>query len=176
MSDNIISIRKVYRDPLFDRTLEDLRLQGGYGAVAASKADEFVGSLLGITGGRDRFRFTRRGEYRIRNCRKVDLGCGYRIVSIQKGEWLVLLYIGTHDDCFRWIERHRTAEYDLDGVPAEAWTEAMPQPSAGRATRRTKTDEDHFTDAYEAALLERVDDTVLRKVFSGLTGCGPEGS
>jgi hypothetical protein len=174
MSDEIISIRKVYRDPLFDRTLEDLRSQGGYGAVAASKADEFIGNLLGRRGGRDQFRFTRKGENRIRNCRKVDLGCGYRIVSIQKGERLVLLYIGTHDDCFRWIGRYRTAEYDLDGVPTEAWVDAVPRHFVDRAVWIPKSEEDRFSEACEKALQDRIDDAMLRKVFSGLTTRGPE--
>ncbi len=169
------TIAKFYRDPVFDRTLVDLRAKGGYAAVAAGKADELAGLLSGRPGARrGKFRFTRRGEYRIRNCRKVDLGCGYRIVCIQKDGRLVLVYIGTHDDCFRWIERHRTAEYDLDAVPEEGWAEAAPDSAGTLALEHGGTDEDHFAEAYEAALMERVDDAMLRKVFSGLIVRGSE--
>ena len=163
-------LRSFYRDPLFDRTLAELRAQGGYAAVAADKAEEFIGILIGTNpaDGRARFRFTRKGEYRIKNCRKVDLGCGYRIVCIRKDQRLILLYIGTHDDCFRWIERHRTAEYDLDSVAEDAWMKV----SDGRHDERTERDEvheeDRFAEEYEASLMDRLDDAALRRVFSGL--------
>jgi hypothetical protein len=160
------SIEKIHRDPLFDRTLQDLRARGGYCAVAAAKAETFIDLLVGRSGGvsRERFRFTRNGEYRIKNCRKVDLGCGYRIVCIQKDRRLALLYIGTHDDCFRWIERHRTAEYDLNGVDDEAWMDvASVLPQAPWVA-----DVDSLSEEYEENLMKRIDDSVLRKVFSGL--------
>jgi len=163
-------LRSLYRDPLFDRTLAELRAQGGYAAVAADKAEVFIDLLIGtnLSGGRHRFRFTRKGEYRIRNCRKVDLGCGYRIVCIQKDQRLVLIYIGTHDDCFRWIDRHRTAEYDLDGVSADAWVPIR----TGRPGELPKggqiCEENRFAEEYEDSLMDRIDDAVLRQVFSGL--------
>jgi hypothetical protein len=164
------SITKLFRDPLFDRTIGELRAKGGYAAEAAAKADEFIASVRTGRGegGRKKFRFTRNGEHRIRNCRKVDLGCGYRIVCVQKDGRLVLLYIGTHDDCFRWIERRRTAEYDLHGVPEEAWLAIGPDRPADGMAGGTETEEARFCDAYEAALMERIDDAVLRRVFAGL--------
>jgi len=165
-----VSIKSVYRDPLFDRTLEELRSKGGYGAVAAGKADAFLAVLCGGAGAgvRDNFRFTRKGEYRIRNCRKVDLGCGYRIVCIQKDQRLVLLYIGTHDDCFRWIERHRTAEYDLDAVTSDAWIPTAEPERTRRRPDAMDADKDRLTEAYEEELMKRIDDGILRKVFAGL--------
>jgi hypothetical protein len=170
MLDEVKTINQIYRDPLFVRTLEEVRSQGGYGAVAAAKADEFLAVVLSGRGdgGRERFRFTRKGEYRIRNCRKVDLGCGYRIVCIQKDQRIVLLYIGTHDDCFRWIERHRTAEYDLDDVLEDAWVTVPAGRPAGPQPQGPKGSEEHIADEYEEALMSRIDDSVLRRVFAGI--------
>lgn len=163
-------LRMFYRDPLFDRALAELRAQGGYAAVAADKAEEFISILAGTNSsyGRVRFRFTRKGEYRIKNCRKVDLGCGYRIVCIQKDQRLVLLYIGTHDDCFRWIERRRTAEYDLDSVAESAWIGVCAALPVEPASRKKMSDKDRFAEEYEASLMNQLDEAVLRKVFSGL--------
>jgi hypothetical protein len=170
MSHNTESIKQLYRDPLFDRTLEELRSRGGYAAVASGKADAFIAALRGGAGigDRDQFRFTRKGEYRIKNCRKVDLGCGYRIVCIQKDQRLVLLYIGTHDDCFRWIERHRTAEYDLASVAVNAWTDVGEVSPVEPPSHKKVSEEDRFAEEYEASLMYKLDDAVLRKVFSGL--------
>jgi hypothetical protein len=170
MSQDTESIRKLYCDPLFDSTLEELRSKGGYAAVAAGKANVFIAVLRGnvAAGERDKFRFTRKGEYRIRNCRKVDLGCGYRIVCIQKDQRLVLLYIGTHDDCFRWIERHRTAEYDMECVAENAWIDVGRVLPAEPTSRRKVSEEDRFAEEYDASLMGQLDDAVLRKVFCGL--------
>jgi hypothetical protein len=163
-------LRSFYRDPLFDRTLAELGAQGGSAAIAADKAEEFICILSGTNpaNGRARFRFTRKGEYRIRNCRKVDLGCGYRIVCIQKDQRLVLLYIGMHDDCFRWIERHRMAEYDLDGVAEDGWVKVGADQSGKLQQGEQICDEDRFANAYEARFMDQIDDTVLRHVFFGL--------
>ena len=162
-------LRSFYRDPLFDRTLSELRAVGGYAAVAADKAEEFIGILTGTNraDGRARFRFTRKGEYRIKNCRKVDLGCGYRIVCIQKDQRLVLLSIGTHDDCFRWIERHRTSEYGLESVAESSWIDVGGVRTVEPLSREL-TCNDHFAEEYEASLMDQLDDAALRKVFSGL--------
>lgn len=170
MSEEIDAIRKIHQDPLFNETLEVLRSKGGYAAVAAAKAEGFIVSLLGGRDGndRERFRFTRNGEHRIKNCRKVDLGCGYRIVCIQKGQRLALLYIGTHDDCFRWIDRHRTAEYDLDGVAEDAWKNTNIRLSRLSAVEDEENEKESFADAFEASLDERIDDAVLRKIFAGI--------
>jgi hypothetical protein len=167
---DIESVRKFHRDPLFDRTLQELRAKGGYATVAAAKAEEFIELLSGNgdSSGRHKFRFTRKGEYRIRNCRKVDLGCGYRIICIQKDQRLVLMYIGTHDDSFRWIDRHRTAEYDLDAIAGDAWIPVAVPAETQHRHDNVVTDEDRFAEAYEEALLSRVDDAVLRNVFAGV--------
>jgi hypothetical protein len=159
----------LYQDPAFLRSLEDLKAQGGYAAVAAAKAGDLITTLTGANpGGRAKFHFTRKGEYRIRNCRKVDLGCGYRIVCIRKGQRLVLLYIGTHDDCFRWIERRRTAEYDLNAVPVDAWTSVPATVPDDPSEQETAEGPERYMEEYEDALMERIDDTVLRRVFAGI--------
>jgi hypothetical protein len=170
MSHETESIKKIYRDPLFERTLQELRSKGGYAAVAAGKADAFLALLSGGAGSgdRDKFRFTRNGEYRIKNCRKLDLGCGYRIVCIQKDQRLVLLYVGTHDDCFRWIERRRTAEYDLESVAEDAWMQVGDSRLAESKSRERVCEEDRFAEEYETSLIGQLDDDVLRKVFAGI--------
>lgn len=44
------TIKKVYCDPLFERTLKELRSKGGYAAVAARKAEAFIAVLCGGAG------------------------------------------------------------------------------------------------------------------------------
>ena len=52
-------LRSFYRDPLFDKTLAELRAQGGYAAVASVKAEELIGILTGTNPADGRARFAR---------------------------------------------------------------------------------------------------------------------
>lgn len=164
----------LYRDAFFDKSLEDLRAMGGEAFIIARKVDEFVDLLLNPDhkGNREKFRFTRNKEARIKNCKKVDLGCGYRLVCIKKDGHLALLYLGTHDDCFRWIERNRGMTYDFHAsskvtpVIHESTVCQENIPAAVLAEQRV-------VEEYEARFMSRLDDTILRKIFSGLCGMQP---
>ncbi len=159
----------LYRGPLFDKCLEDLRAKGGECLIAARKADEFIDILLhqDRRGDREKFRFTRNGEARIKHCKKVDLGCGYRIVCIKKDAHLALIYMGTHDDCFRWIERNRGMKYDI-GARKGAIRIERGDRIAEESTARDIVEEQRMFREYEEALTDRLSDDVLRRVFYGL--------
>jgi hypothetical protein len=162
-------IFSIHRTTLFDRCLEDLRTKGGTAESAAKKAVDFINAVSGREDRkvREKFSFTRHGEARIRNCRKVDLGCGYRLVCLLKDGHFVLLYAGSHDDCSRWLMRNRRMTFELKEAaqPVSVVREQLPReevvPIVGGQ-------EGNIADAYEAELMSRIDDAVLRKVFSGL--------
>jgi hypothetical protein len=159
----------LYRDPVFDKCLEDLRAKGGGALVVAGKVDEFIDIILrpDRTGDRDKFRFTWNGEARIANCKKVDLGGGYRLVCIKKDGHLALLYVGTHDDCFRWIDRNKGLKYDssasIGTIQVVRKTRSIPEDSQEDVVK-----EQRVLEEAEAELMSRIDDNVLRKVFQGL--------
>lgn len=158
----------VHRTPTLDRCLDELRRKGGVPSQVAQKAEELI-SLITRTEDervREQFRFTRNGEYRMKYCRKYDLGCGYRLVLLQKGQHLVLLYAGSHDDCFRWIEHNRKTGYEIDdttySIPVRYSARQDESASEGRLKKKP------FFDKYEAELMSRINDRILRKIFSGL--------
>jgi hypothetical protein len=163
-TDNVLYI---HRDPLFERCLEALRNKGGEGAVAAKKADEFISSLAGNGSGqaREKFSFTRNGEARIRNCRKIDLGSGYRLVCLLKDSHLVLLYAGSHDECSRWLMRNRGMRYEIGEKVLEI---PVSRDRRDEPDRDCERHDELFPESYEAELMSRIDDAVLRKIFSGL--------
>jgi hypothetical protein len=150
------------RTAAFIRNLEMLRKSGGAGSLAAEKADEIMRNIaFGKRNGvRQQYRFTRNGEYRIRNCMKYDLGCGYRLVCVRRKSYVLFIYAGSHDDCCRWINRNR-----------KRISNAMNATIPARAARGASTadfKEALEEDVYEARLMSRIDDKVLRIVFSGL--------
>jgi hypothetical protein len=159
----------IHRTALFDQCLKDLRKKGGTPETAAKKAEDFIRAVSGQDGRaiREKFSFTRHGEARIRNCRKIDLSAGYRLVSLLKDGQLVLLYAGSHDECSRWLMRNRRMNYEFN--------EAEHADSASRELILIKETEPavlegdkQCIDEYEADLMSKIDDTVLRKVFSGI--------
>jgi len=158
----------VHRTPTLDRSLEDLREKGGIASVAAKKADDLINLMIRTEEkrAREQFRFTRNGEYRIKYCRKYDLGSGYRLVLLRRGQHLVLLYAGSHDNCFRWIERNKGLSYEIDDTTHSISVryDARPDDSVSDDV----LEEESLVDEYEIALMSKIDDDILRKIFSGL--------
>jgi len=168
-SDNKTKMRFVHRTATFDRKLEDLRATGGFASVAAGKADQLICLITNEKSDklREKFRFTRYGEHRIKRCQKYNLGCGYRLVFIRKGCHMVLLYIGSHDDCSRWLQRNNRMVYELEGAnnSTEFSTTSCIEYSSVPGNELA---EERRTDEYEEQLMRRIDDKTLRRIFSGL--------
>ena len=158
-------ILSLHIDPKFIKSLNDLRKQGGISFIAAKKADDLIKRLL--LRGRDCSteigRLTRNGEVRIKNCKKYDLGNGYRLICLRKAYHLILLYIGTHDECSRWLERNKGLEYELNDAGDNALV-------TGEISSETPPHikEIDPADEYEEKLISQIDDRMLRRIFSGL--------
>ena len=72
-------------------------------------------------------------------------------------------YIGTHDECTRWLERNKGLEYDIN--TAGEGPQLAKQISLEVEPQIKKVDP---ADEYEEKLISRIDDRMLRKIFSGL--------
>lgn len=137
--------------------------------MAARKADEFISGL--VNGGnnhvRKKFSFTWNGEYRIKNCKKIDLAGAYRLVLIQKDHYFVLLYVGSHDDCLRWIERNKGITYEVEQATQVV---KISRDSIQRDDSLPKDvlEEKRYVKKCEEKLRKQLDDNILCKIFSGL--------
>ena len=106
---------------------------------------------------------TRHGELRLDDCRKYDLSCGFRLIALKREQRLIFTYIGSHDDCQRWIENNRDYQDEIESVPvplagaqSEAFATAEPEPDAPEK------------DEYEEQLMAKIDERLLREIFAGL--------
>jgi hypothetical protein len=151
-----------HRPPRFNKCLENLRKSGGKGALAARRAEGIIESLQNKPDAVNqlRNRLTKHGELRIDRCIKFNLGGAYRLVGVRKGRNLVFTYVGTHDDCDRWIENNRGHVPPIERDAAPPPPEAKADESSGE-TIEPQAD-------FDALLMERIDEKVLRKVFSGI--------
>lgn len=110
---------------------------------------------------------TRHGELRLNDCRKYDLSCGFRLIALKRERRLIFTYIGSHDDCQRWIENNRDYQDEIDSVPmplAGAENHLQPEPSAEAEPEPDAPERDE----YEEQLLAKIDERLLREIFAGL--------
>lgn len=158
-------LHAIYLDPGIAKRLELLRRSGKKAGLAAAKTEEIVTRLR--SGGElpDRAgTITKHGEQRIRGVVKYDLGSGYRLVTYRQRFRIFLLYVGTHDDCHRWIENNR--ELAIDQVQQRC-TKLLVEDGknetdmTGDAAAATAAEEDYDH-------LETLTEKDLRQVFSGL--------
>ena len=158
-------IRFIHSNPRFEKRLNDLRRSERFGIAAAKRADKIIANLIqkGTMSIIETGRLSRHGEARISNCVKYDLGRGYRLVSVKRGDHLFLLYIGTHDDCHRWIEDNRGIIPDIhknDDLTRTVYNTGLPE---------KQEDQNNEQDLdYEDILMSRITEKDLRWVFRGL--------
>lgn len=161
----------IHRRTRFNRRLEVLRRGDKKSAIAAEKADALIKKLFeeDLAFLAETYSQTKHGELRIDKCRKYDLGSGYRLICIEYGGDLFITYVGTHDDCDRWIENNRRFEPDLSDVIEENTLTKCEE--NGNAPIDPGRDEDMD---YDDILMKQIDENVLRKIFCGLCGKNSE--
>lgn len=102
-------MRFIYISKKVDSCIESLVKSGKAGRLVANKAERIIEGLalgtakhhMDTTGS-----FTKYGEKRIKNCRKFNLGCGYRLITLQRGKTVFITFLGSHDECQRWLENN----------------------------------------------------------------------
>lgn len=104
------------------------------------------------------------GELRLNNCRKYDLSFGYRLIALKRESRLIFVYIGSHDDCQRWIENNREYQDEIESEP-------VPLTVTDNSQQNTDTPDDIQLDSdeYEEQLMARIDEQLLREIFTGLS-------
>ena len=107
-------------------------------------------------------RRTHYGENRLKDCRKYDLSCGFRLVGLKRGRRLIFTCIGSHDDCQLWIENHRKNREEIESAPVPMSYCENTQESSVHSERESNIDE------YEEQLMAKIDERMLCEIFSGI--------
>lgn len=158
-------IHTVYLDTRFEKQMGILRRAGKKAALAAIQVDEIIANLqAGKSTASEIGSVTKHGELRIRGCIKYDLGSGYRLLTFKRGRDLFVLYVGSHDECDRWIENNRDLSTEIIQQRCRnvKVTSSCREKWAGDEINRQLTFEEDFT------YPEELDDRHLRIVFRGL--------
>ncbi|OOY24897.1 hypothetical protein BMI91_00135 [Thioclava sediminum] len=99
----------------FDSSLHKLFRLGGQNRKRFEKASGIIEAIS--HGGLEdlkRFPITNHGESRIRSCVKFDLGDGFRLITQQANKCIILLFVGNHDSCEKWLDRNKGLEVAFD--------------------------------------------------------------
>jgi hypothetical protein len=107
--------------------------------------------------------YTKYGEKRIQHCRKYNLGCGYRLITLQRGETVFMPFLGTHDESHRWLESNSRLK-DFNAGAGRMIRVVKKRPM----TRLSKAIEKADIVADDGDLFKHLTDKDLRRVFSGL--------
>jgi hypothetical protein len=159
-------IERIHLDPKLEKILAALRKGDHRANLVADRVETIITEVeRGQLPPEEVAAFTRNGEARIRGARKYDLGAGYRLITLKQGDDLYLLFVGTHDECDRWVENNRV------GLPLELIAERCrtisrsvsdDPPSAQSSLQKNQEPEEDW--------IPPLSDQDLRVVFSGLLG------
>ena len=158
-------IDRIHLDTKLDKCLAALKKGSRRACLAADRVETIIAELkAGQTPPQELCAYTRRGEARIKGCRKFNLGAGYRLVTLKQDNDLYLLYVGTHDACARWIENNRE-QLLLDVIEDRCRTlKRRPPAESGSGQQPAPPPECSADDDW----LPPIDDKDLRMIFSGL--------
>lgn len=160
-------MRSVYVSSKVESRIEALKKTGKAGAALARKATGIIESLTSgaVCHHMDAIdSYTKYGEKRIKNCRKYDLGCGYRLITLQRGAKVFIPFFGTHDECQRWLEGNSRLKNFVPGNGTLFRISFEKQPSKTPACENGSACGDDADDE----LLWKLTDKLLRRIFSGL--------
>jgi hypothetical protein len=158
----------VYEDTNLTKQLKALLKGGANAAQAAEHARTIISQSIdgGICNPKLIGRLTRYGEARIKNCIKFDLVAGYRLISMMIEQGIVFLFIGSHDECDRWIKNNTGAEPVLDKKRTRVFevkeTAGTDEP-VGQECEDTEQEAD-----YDELVMRDITEQDLRKIFGGL--------
>lgn len=160
-------MKYLYVSARVERRIAALKKAGKAGAGLAEKTVHIIESLSSGTV-RNHMEgpgsCTKYGEKRIKNCRKYDLGCGYRLITLQRGGKIYIPFIGTHDECQRWLDNNSRLKKVGAGKGTLLEISRKKPTSAGPAAAGSaRTPEDAEED-----LQPELSDRDLRFVFRGL--------
>lgn len=157
------------REPILDAP-RSLLARGVQGTLAAKQAEEIIEVLCSRIGAFQvlKRKQTKRGEFRLENCRKYDLGGGYRLITIQNGDLLFLTYAGNHDECHLWLEKHKDVSLNTSSLisSSQILQVSFSQPQAVDTSQLSDSSQE--PDPLEEDLFSRIDEKTLRSVFSGI--------
>ncbi len=168
--------RKIYIHTRLEKELERLKDQESTPGFAADKARQIIRSLAGGEALINAGRLSRKGEARIRNCLKYNLGKGYRLICVKEKNNIYVLFSGNHDSCHTWLDKHRSLKIEnimeqmlpFGGSSFPACAVRSPHCKTGRRPETGRMNDPWGGIDEDADFLPTISQKDLRTVFQGI--------
>jgi len=143
----------------FKKQCEKLKKSGSQATRAVENAEAIITHLKNHrscfeTAGT----LTGKGELRLKNCLKYRLGNGYRLILLRLNVTLIILYIGSHNQSHKWLEKNK----GLSNFEFGEREEVSPCTCSRQAKEAIALDPD------EPGIINNVDEKYLRVIFRGI--------
>jgi hypothetical protein len=152
-----------------DKQLDALRRSGKKGKFAVNQCESILNTIRfeGVRCDAVLHKRTKNGEQRITNCVKYNLGHGYRLITVRRGDHLFVTFAGHHDRADQWLDQNRDVDFcpDDPGFESENLCYSDKTLEAQAESYASKNPEE---DLYESYLQSQLNDELLRSIFSGL--------
>jgi len=156
---------EIHQTRRFAKRLVSMAKAGKNERIVAERAQRIIADLqTNPLHGEAECKRTRHGELRLNDCRKYDLSCGFRLIALKRERRLIFSYIGSHDDCQRWIENNRDYQDEIESVPVPLTGGTQSEPFAAAEPEHDAPEKDE----YEEQLMAKIDERLLREIFAGL--------
>ena len=160
-----IMITKVHIHPKVEKMLEQLKKKENAPSIAAHRAQTIIQGLIkGIRSTRPGH-FSKSKDARIRNLCKYNLGSGYRLICIKKKYNIYVLFVGSHDQCDTWLDKHRKRKPHKNELSMNIFDVDTSEISTSETLNTIAENKyDHF-------IVPEISQQDLRRVFLGLINC-----
>lgn len=92
--------------PKLQRQLTQMERQGNAPAVAAQRAKQIIDALIRGQATAAAGLMRSRGDKRVKNSLKFNLGQGFRLICIKEKKNITVMFAGDHDSCDAWLDAH----------------------------------------------------------------------
>ena len=155
-------IAQVHVHPKVEKILEQMKKQEKAPSIAAKRAKIIIQSLVKGIRPTKAGRLTQIKDARINNLYKFNLGSGYRLVCIKEKYNIYILFVGSHDHCDTWLDKHSKKKPHKTKLAMNIYnvdTSETPPLEASNTLNEIE---------YDRVLIPEISQQDLRKVFRGL--------
>jgi hypothetical protein len=162
-------IQYIHSSHTLDKDIKRLRKAGKQGEQAVNKYLDILADIRNYSCRSETVtcKRTRKGEQRIKNCIKYDLGGGHRLVTVLADNHLYITFLGNHDETDQWFLRHRYDTFEPDSSFYHTEEVIFDQENYTK-TSIEQSDPEDAAEQYEKELQKKIDEPLLKSVFQGL--------
>jgi len=148
------------------KQVQELYIRGGHFQLAAQKVKEMIGEItFESKNPLKNFKITNHGETRIKHCIKYDLSGYCRLITIQENDITTLVFVGTHDECDKWLNANKGIQLAIDKETLELKS-VFKSIDISNPEKRVKDD----TDLSKLKLVDKLKDNYLDIIADLITG------